>query len=187
MKVTQTRLPGVILLEPALHTDPRGFFVESFHEDRYSDAGIPARFVQDNHSHSSRGVLRGLHFQHQRPQGKLVWVVSGKVYDAVVDVRHGSPTFGCWEGVILDSNHYHQLYIPPGFAHGFCVLSEAADFVYKCTQYYDADDDAGIAWDDPDIGIEWPIATPSLSDKDRRHPRLHELDPVQLPNYVTDL
>lgn len=186
MKITHTRLPGVILLQPNRHTDPRGFFVESFHVDRYADAGIPTSFVQDNHSHSSRGVLRGLHFQRQRPQGKLLWVLSGEVYDAVVDVRRGSPTFGRWEGVTLDSKHYQQLYVPPGFAHGFCVLSESVDFVYKCTQYYDAHDEAGIAWNDPDIGIEWPISTPSLSDKDRRHPCLHEIEPAQLPSYATD-
>ncbi len=187
MKITSTRLPGVVLIEPDVHSDPRGFFVESFHTARYREAGITEPFVQDNHSQSSRGVLRGLHFQRQHPQGKLVWVVRGEVYDVVVDIRRGSPTFGQWEGVVLDDKRYRQLYTPPGFAHGFCVLSERVDFTYKCTDYYHPQDEHGIAWDDPDIGIDWPISEPLLSEKDCRHPRLRELNPEDLPRYEGNL
>ena len=185
MKVTATRLPGVVLIEPDVYKDPRGFFVESFHAARYAEAGIKESFVQDNRSQSSRAVLRGLHFQRRYPQGKLIWVLRGEVYDVAVDIRRGSPTFGRWEGIVLDDKSYRQLYVPPGFAHGFCVLSETADFTYKCTDYYHPEDERGIAWNDKDISIDWPIADPMLSEKDRRHPALHEINPEDLPDYET--
>lgn len=181
MKVSETELPGVLLLEPKVFADPRGFFMETYHEARYREAGVPGPFVQDNHSRSRRGVLRGLHYQLLKPQGKLVGVARGRVFDVVVDIRRGSPTFGRWMGRILD--HHLQLYIPPGFAHGFCVLSEEADFVYKCTDYYHPRSEHGIAWNDPAIGIEWPLQEVVVSDKDARYPRLAEQNPERLPVY----
>lgn len=183
MKVTPTSLPGVLLIEPDIYRDGRGFFIERFNERRYHEAGIEATFVQDNHSHSRHGVLRGLHFQRRHPQGKLVWVIQGRVYDVAVDVRHGSPTFARWEGVILDDTDCRQLYVPPGFAHGFCVLSDSAEFVYKCTTYYDPQDEGGVTWSDPMIGITWPITDPTLSDRDRAYPPLAELGAADLPKY----
>ncbi|MDQ7010479.1 MAG: dTDP-4-dehydrorhamnose 3,5-epimerase, partial [Mariprofundaceae bacterium] len=153
MKVVETALPGVLVVEPDVHGDARGFFLETFHEARYAQHGIPGNdlhFVQDNHSRSRRGVLRGLHFQTKHPQGKLVSVAAGTVFDVTVDVRTGSPTFGRWMGVELSDENHRQLWIPPGFAHGFCVLSETADFQYKCTDFYDPKDEAGIVWNDPD-------------------------------------
>ena len=184
MKVIKTELAGVLILEPKVFGDSRGFFMETYQEARYREASIPERFIQDNHSRSRRGVLRGLHYQWpQHPQGKLVWVVRGQVFDVAVDVRRGSPTFGRWTSVLLDDNNHRQMYIPPGFAHGFCVLSEAADLVYKCTDSYDPSSEQGIAWDDPDIGIEWPGLEVILSDKDRRNPRLAEQVPEKLPVY----
>ncbi len=187
MKVTSTRLSGLLLIEPDVFTDLRGFLFESFHDKRYREAGVDATFVQDNESRSHRWVLRGLHFQHDYPQGKLVWVLRGEVYDVAVDIRHGSPTFGQWEGVVLDDKRHCQIYIPVGFAHGFCVLSEEADLAYKFTDYYHPEDQRGIAWDDPDIGIDWPRSEPHLSEKDRHHPRLSEIDPEDLPSYETGI
>ena len=182
MKVIETELPGVLIIEPVVHGDTRGFFLESFHARRYAESGLPASFVQDNHSRSARGVLRGLHYQLRYPQGKLVRVVSGEVFDVAVDIRRGSPTFGRWVGATVSADNHRQLYVPPGFAHGFCVLSEYADFLYKCTDYYAPDDEHGVRWDDPDIGIAWPDLEFKLSDKDRNSARLRELD-AELPVY----
>ena len=183
MTVHETALPGVLLIEPTVYGDERGFFLERFHTERYRErAGITLPFVQDNHSRSRRGTLRGLHFQVRHPQGKLVECVHGSVYDVVVDVRAGSPTFGRWHGVELSDVNHWQLWVPPGFAHGFCVLSEEADFLYKCTDVYRPDDEGGMRWDDPDLGIAWPIDEPLLSAKDRRLPRLCELRPEALPH-----
>jgi dTDP-4-dehydrorhamnose 3,5-epimerase len=177
----------LLLIEPDVFTDLRGFLLESFHDKRYREAGIDATFVQDNESRSRRWALRGLHFQHDYPQGKLVRVLRGEVYDVAVDIRHGSPTFGQWEGVVLDDKRHCQIYIPVGFAHGFCVLSEEADLAYKCTDYYHPEDQRGIAWDDPDIGIDWPLSEPHLSEKDHHYPRLSEIDPEDLPPYETGI
>lgn len=166
MKFTETKITGVILIEPRVFRDDRGYFLESFQRERYAEAGIALEFVQDNHSYSSRGTLRGLHAQNRKPQGKLVRVVEGEVFDVAVDVRPESDTFGQWVGVTLSADNFHQLYIPPGLAHGFCVLSDVAQFEYKCTDYYDPDGEVSIRWDDPDIAIDWPIKAPVLSAKD---------------------
>jgi len=185
VKVVATELPGVLLIEPQVYGDARGFFMETHHQARYSSAGIaPEGFVQDNLSFSRRGVLRGLHFQQPRPQGKLVQALEGEVLDVAVDIRVGSPTFGSWIAETLSAENKRQLYIPPGFAHGFVVLSETALFAYKCTTLYDPRADAVIAWNDPQIGIDWPIAAPELSDKDRAAPTLAEIDPARLPIYA---
>ena len=181
MKFNATDLPGVILVEPAIHGDARGFFVETYHEQRYITGGIAERFVQDNHSRSKRGTLRGLHAQLEKPQGKLVRVVEGEIFDVAVDVRRGSPTFGRWVGETLSAENFRQLYVPPGFVHGFCVLSESAQVVYKVTAFYDRDDEYGVVWNDPDVGIDWPIEDPMLSDKDRAAPRLRDVE--KLPEY----
>lgn len=177
MKVIETELPGVLIIEPTVHGDARGFFQECFHVQRYAEFGIAGPFVQDNHSRSSAGILRGLHFQLRHPQGKLVRVTQGTVFDVSVDIRKGSPTFGRWVGVTLSEDNFRQLYIPPGFAHGFCTLSDRVDFIYKCTDYYFPDDEYGIRWNDPDIGIQWPDVGKDfrLSDKDRQNPRLCEM------------
>jgi dTDP-4-dehydrorhamnose 3,5-epimerase len=176
VKVTATNLPGVMLIEPAVHGDERGFFVETFQAQRYlSEAGIELSFVQDNHSRSRRGVLRGLHLQTSRPQGKLVRVARGEVFDVAADIDPKSPTFGRWAGAVLSDRNHHQLWIPPGYAHGFLVLSDVADFEYKCTDYYDANSEAGVIWNDPDLAIDWPNREPTLSAKDARLPRLAEL------------
>lgn len=184
MKVQRTALPGVLLFEPETHRDERGFLLETFRESWLREAGLQADFVQENQSRSQRGVLRGLHYQRVNPQGKLVRTAHGLVFDVVVDLRRGSPDFGRWIGVELDDVSHRQLWIPPGFAHGFCVLSEEADVVYKCTQYYHAASNAGIAWDDPDIGVQWPQAGPwLLSAKDRKLPYLADVPADELPVY----
>ena len=175
MKFTETNLPGVIVIEPDVHRDARGFFLETYHEERYREGGIPLRFVQDNHSHSVRGTLRGLHTQVRRPQGKLVRAVDGEMFDVAVDVRRGSPHFGRWTGVRLSGENFKQIYIPPGFAHGFCVLSEEVNVEYKCTDFYVREDEISVAWNDPAIGIAWPLSDPRVSDKDRTAPRLADL------------
>ncbi|MCK5715862.1 MAG: dTDP-4-dehydrorhamnose 3,5-epimerase [Thiomargarita sp.] len=175
MNVTTTILPGVLLITPKVFGDSRGFFLETFNAERYLKIGIQDTFVQDNHSHSAKGVLRGLHFQKNYPQGKLVCVTSGSVFDVAVDVRKGSATFGKWVGVTLTAESHQQFYVPSGFAHGFCVLSDTADFHYKCTDYYHPEDEGSVRWDDPDIGIQWPISTPILSPKDAKAPYLKEL------------
>jgi dTDP-4-dehydrorhamnose 3,5-epimerase len=186
MRVTPTELTGVILIEPQVFGDPRGYFLETFNQDRYRQAGLPGEFVQDNVSFSSRGVLRGLHFQHPKGQGKLVTVLQGEAYDVAIDVRKGSPQFGKWIGVVLSGENKRQLYIPAGFAHGFCVTGESAMFAYKCTEFYAPESERGIAWNDPDIGIRWPIETPTLSTKDARYPRLRDVSRAELPVYAAE-
>ena len=176
MKISHSKLKGCVIIEPRVFGDDRGFFLETFQAVRYKrEAGIDLPFVQDNHSRSARGVLRGLHFQKTKPQGKLVRVVSGEVYDVAVDIRKGSATFGEWEGVILSEDNKKQFWVPPGFAHGFVVLSDTADFEYKCTDYYDPSDEGSILWSDPDLDIPWPIANPVLSTKDESAKRLVDL------------
>jgi dTDP-4-dehydrorhamnose 3,5-epimerase len=176
VKRLPTRLHGLVLLAPAVHGDARGFFVETYRADAWAAAGVPTDFVQDNHSRSRRGTLRGIHFQTRPGQGKLVRVARGRVLDVVVDLRRGSPTFGEWESVELDDERGLQLYIPVGFGHGFCVLSETADFVYKCTAYYDAATEKGIRFDDPDVGVEWPRDVELLfSQRDRDAPLLADV------------
>jgi dTDP-4-dehydrorhamnose 3,5-epimerase len=171
-----TDLAEVILVEPDVHRDSRGFFLETYHAGRYRDGGITLPFVQDNHSRSARGTLRGLHLQCQRhPQGKLVRVLAGEIFDVAVDVRRGSPTFGRWVGASLSGDNFRQLYVPPGFAHGFCVTGEMADVEYKCTDLYDRDDELTIAWNDPSIGIDWPVKQPTLSARDASAPRLADV------------
>jgi dTDP-4-dehydrorhamnose 3,5-epimerase len=181
MKVETTALEGVIIIEPRIFKDQRGYFMETYHADRYRQTGFPRRFVQDNLSFSTRGTLRGLHFQRQHPQEKLVQAVSGEVFDVAVDVRPGSPTFGRWTGILLSEQNKRQVFIPAGFAHGFCVLSPTARFLYKCTDFYDPEDEGGIIWSDPTIGIAWPVKEPIISEKDRQFPRLSELSSEQLP------
>ena len=176
MNVIKTKLQDCVIIEPKVFGDERGFFLETYQAERYADlAGITSSFVQDNHSRSSRGVLRGLHFQKTKPQGKLVRVAKGEVYDVAADIRQGSPTFGQWEGVILSEENKTQLWIPPGFAHGFVVLSDTADFEYKCTDYYDPSDEGSILWNDPELNILWPIDNPILSEKDANAERLAAL------------
>ena len=184
MKVTETELPGVLLIELDVFGDARGSFLEIFRQERYAALGLPSVFAQDNLSRSVRGVLRGLHFQEPRPQGKLVQVLSGVVFDVVVDIRRGSPTFRRWTGIELDGRKAQQLWVPPGFAHGFCVLSETADFLYKCTDAYVAAADRCIRWDDPELGIKWPSmgTAPILSAKDLAAPTLAEAP--MLPTYI---
>jgi len=173
MNVIKTKLKDCVIIEPKVFGDERGFFLETFQADRYADlADISLPFVQDNHSRSSKGVLRGLHFQKTKPQGKLVRVVRGEVYDVAVDIRQGSPTYGQWEAVILSEENKTQFWVPPGFAHGFFVLSETADFEYKCTDYYDPSDEGSLLWNDPDLNIPWPIDNPKLSEKDANAPLL---------------
>ena len=174
MRVSPSSLPEVLLIEPDVFADERGFFMETFHSAKYAEQGLPAVFLQDNHSRSVRGVLRGLHYQLQQPQGKLVRVVRGEVFDVAVDIRRGSPGFGKWVGAVLSGENRRQMYIPPGFAHGFCTLSEAADVLYKCTELYAPGDEYGIAWDDPDVAIDWPQLDYRLSDKDTANPTLSE-------------
>ncbi|SEU19027.1 dTDP-4-dehydrorhamnose 3,5-epimerase [Stigmatella erecta] len=182
MKVTETAIPGVLLIEPKVFGDARGFFLETFHAQRYADAGIPGPFVQDNYSRSVKGTLRGLHFQEPQPQGKLVQVVAGAVFDVAVDIRRGSPTFGKWVGVELSAENRRQLWVPPGFAHGFCVTSESADFQYKCTALYAPQNERSLLWNDPDLGITWPLdGEPKLSAKDAAAVRLK--DAPLLPTY----
>ena len=175
MKVTKTKLDGVLVITPQTFEDKRGFFLESFNKDKYKKAGIKFDFVQDNHSSSSKGVLRGLHFQKNKPQGKLVRVVKGEVFDVAVDLRQDSLTFGQWESIILTEKNKLQFWIPPGFAHGFVVLSDNADFEYKCTDYYDPSDEGSLLWNDPDLNIPWPINNPKLSEKDLNAPLLANL------------
>lgn len=183
MRIQETTLKGVLLIKPDVFEDRRGFFLETYHQRKYAAAGIVGPFVQDNWSFSVRGTLRGLHYQRVHGQGKLVYVVSGGVFDVAVDIRHGSPTFGQWYGTELSAANKHQLYIPPGFAHGFCVVSETASFVYKCTDFYRPGDEGGVLWNDPQIGIRWPIDEPLLSAKDQAYKPLAELPAGLLPTY----
>ena len=182
-KFSQTELPGVMIVEPEVFEDERGFFLETFHGRKYADAGVNPSFVQDNHSHSKNGVLRGLHYQVRHPQAKLIYATSGEIFDVTVDIRRGSPTFGKWTSTILSAGNKRQIFIPEGFAHGFCVLSESADVTYKCTDFYYPDDDRGILWSDPTIGIKWPIAEPVLSAKDSSYPQLSGISEDELPLY----
>lgn len=182
VNIVATELPDVLVIEPRVFRDDRGFFVESFHDERFREAGLPIRFRQDSHSRSKRRVLRGLHYQLEHPQGKLITCVHGSVFDVAVDIRVGSPTFGRWTGATLSADEPRYIWIPPGFAHGFCALSDVADVTYKCTEIYYAEDDRGVLWNDPSIGIQWPISDVLLSPKDRRHA---PLDPTRgdLPTY----
>jgi len=178
-------LPGLRQIEPTVHTDERGFFLEGYQRDRYREAGVDVEFVQDNHSGSQEGTLRGLHFQHPHSQGKLVWATAGDVFDVVVDVRVGSPGFGRWYGTTLAADTHRQLYIPPGFAHGFMVVSEWAEFTYKCTDFYHPECDNTLLWNDPEVGVEWPACEPVLSDKDRNGRTLQQLlEEGALPEYA---
>jgi len=187
LKCESTAIPEVLLITPRVYGDPRGFFLETFHQAKYREAGISRAFVQDNYSHSCRDTLRGLHFQLRHPQAKLVSVIWGRIFDVAVDIRAGSPTFGRWVGQELSDENRCQLCIPEGFAHGFCVLSEKADVMYKCTDFYDPQDDRGVLWSDPAIGIRWPVAAPLLSEKDRRHLPLAQIPRDQLPVYRRDV
>jgi len=183
MKFIGTSLSGCFVIEPQVFGDSRGFFYESYNEAKYREAGIDRKFVQSNVSRSARGVLRGLHYQWPHPQGKLVSVLEGEVYDVAVDIRRGSPTFGQWAGVMLTAENHRHFWIPEGFAHGFCVVSEFATFSYQCTDLYDAKADGSIRWDDAAIGIDWPISSPLLSDKDAKAPLLAEVPADRLPEY----
>lgn len=184
MKFVPTRLPGCVVIEPAVFGDARGFFYESYNAVKFRDAGLELRLVQSNISRSARGVLRGLHYQWPNPQGKLVSVIEGEVYDVAVDIRRGSPTFGRCEGVVLSADNKRHFWVPEGFAHGFVVLSEFATFAYQCTALYDAKADAGIRWNDADIAADWPVSAPQLSDKDACAPFLAEVPLERLPVYV---
>jgi dTDP-4-dehydrorhamnose 3,5-epimerase len=175
LKAKRTELEGVLLIEPVIHVDPRGRFYESYEKQKYSALGIHEDFVQDNQSLSQKHVLRGLHYRVEPEQAKLVRVVRGEVFDVVVDIRKNSPTFGRWQGFILSESNFLQLYVPVGFAHGFCVLSDEAEFLYKVSEYYSAEKEKGLLWNDPDIGIDWPISDPILSEKDKINPCLKSL------------
>lgn len=183
MKVESTSLPGVLIFEPDVFGDSRGFNLETWRESRYRAAGIDVGFRQDNLSRSQGGVLRGLHLQHPSAQAKLVWVLEGEVFDVAVDVRVGSPSFGGWVGATLSSQNNRQLFVPEGFAHGFCVTSESVLFAYKCSREYAPDEELSVLWNDPEIGVDWPIGDPLLSQRDRAAPRLSEIDPDRLPRY----
>jgi dTDP-4-dehydrorhamnose 3,5-epimerase len=183
VKVEPSTLPGVLLIEPKVYGDDRGFFLETWHRERYVAAGIALPFVQDNLSRSARGVLRGLHLQNPHPQGKLVAVLEGTVFDVAVDVRVGSPHFGEWVGYELSADNHRQLWVPPGFAHGFCVTSDHAKVAYKCTDFYHREGEMSVAWNDPALGIDWPVREPVLSTKDAAAPTLAEIDRERLPAY----
>jgi dTDP-4-dehydrorhamnose 3,5-epimerase len=182
MDVKQTALPGLLLIEPRCFNDKRGFFLESFQAERYRDSGISDAFVQDNHSRSRHGVLRGLHFQVRHPQAQIVTVIRGRIFDVAVDLRPGSATFSRWYGIEMSDAGPRQLYMAPGFAHGFCVLSEFADLHYKVSRLYDHGDEGGLIWNDADVGIRWPIDNPIVSPRDRAHRSLRQLDRAHLPH-----
>jgi dTDP-4-dehydrorhamnose 3,5-epimerase len=182
VQILTTEIPGVLIIEPDVFGDSRGFFMETWHAKKYAERGLDVSFVQDNHSRSSAGVLRGLHYQLEQPQGKLVRVASGAAFDVAVDIRKGSPTFGQWVGVELSSDNHRQLYVPPGFAHGFCICSEHADFIYKCTDFYAPQYEHGILWNDPDIGIDWPGGDFLISEKDANNSLLKAMED-RLPVY----
>lgn len=179
----ETALPGVFLFQPELRRDVRGFFIEVYHRAKFVELGMTDQFVQDNHSCSRKGVLRGLHYQLKHPQAKLCWVISGQVLDVAVDIRVGSPTFGKWVKAMLCADKHNQIYIPAGFAHGFVVLSDSAEFFYKCTDFYDPDDNRGISWNDPDLNIAWDVQMPSVSPRDELNPYLRKIPPELLPRY----
>ena len=182
-ELLSTQLPDVLLLKPRVFRDSRGFFAETYRADQFEEIGIPVRFVQDNHSQSVKGTLRGLHYQLRRPQSKLCRVVRGSVLDVAVDIRLGSPTFGRMASAVLSAENMHQIYIPAGFAHGFIVLSDDAEFLYKCSDYYDPSGEYGVIWSDPDLGIQWDIGEPTLSPKDSQYPRLKDIPQDRLPIY----
>ena len=177
MQVQTTTIPGLLVIQPQVFGDPRGFFLETFQQQRYREAGITADFVQDNYSRSSQGILRGLHYQIQHPQGKLVQVLHGKVFDVVVDLRKPSPAFGRWFSIELSEETCRQVFVPPGCAHGFCVLSDEADYMYQVTEYWDGSDATGVAWNDPDLAVPWPISDPIVSERDQHNPTMRELFP----------
>ncbi len=183
MKITKLEIPGLVLIEPRVFGDPRGHFLETYHARRYAEeAGIIRPFVQDNHSHSNvRGVLRGLHSQLKKPQGKLIYVVRGEIWDVAVDIRRGSPTFGKFFGCTLSSENHHQLYVPEGCLHGFVVVSDIVDVIYKCTDLYDPKDEVGVIWNDPTFKLPWPVGTPLLSAKDEKLPRFADLPEERIP------
>jgi dTDP-4-dehydrorhamnose 3,5-epimerase len=183
LKFIEKSIPDVILIEPMAFEDDRGFFMETFHVEKYTEIGISRPFLQDNHSHSRLGTLRGFHYQLKNPQGKLVYVVRGEIYDVAVDIRRGSPSFGRWTGELLSGKNKRQMYIPEGFAHGFCVLSKTADVIYKCTDLYAPGDEYGVFWADDTFGINWPIENPILSSKDLKNPMLADIDDMYLPPY----
>jgi dTDP-4-dehydrorhamnose 3,5-epimerase len=183
MNVYRTSLEGVLLIEPRVFGDNRGYFLETYHQKKYQGAGIKQPFVQDNHSHSVRGTLRGLHYQLRHPQGKLIGVVCGAIFDVAVDIRKGSPTFGKWLGIHLSAEEHRQIFIPEGFAHGFCVLSEQADVTYKCTDLYTPGDEYGIHWNDPELAIGWPVQNPILSEKDAGYSSLSQQPEEYLPRW----
>jgi dTDP-4-dehydrorhamnose 3,5-epimerase len=186
MKRIETELPGVFEIQPDIHRDGRGFFLESYHQAKFADLGIHDQFVQDNHSRSAQGTLRGLHYQLRRPQAKLCRVTEGEALDIVVDIRRGSPSFGKWVGVVLSAEKQNQIYVPKGFAHGFLARSGSVQFLYKCSDYYQPDDEYGVLWNDPGLGIAWGEAEPLLSEKDRRLKLLAEIPASLLPGYQTE-
>jgi dTDP-4-dehydrorhamnose 3,5-epimerase len=175
MKFLPLAIPEVVLVEPDVFRDDRGFFLETYHKTKYGGAGLPEEFVQDNHSFSIRGTLRGMHTQVRRPQGKLIRALAGEIFYVAVDLRPGSPTFGRWVGEVLSGENFRQLWVPPGFAHGFCVMSESAHVLYKCTTFYDKEDEIALLWNDPQIGIVWPTEAPLLSTRDQAAPKLAEI------------
>ncbi len=183
LKLINTSIPDVLLIEPKVYDDSRGFFLETFHQKKYTELGINKTFVQDNYSHSKQRILRGLHYQLHHPQGKLIFVLRGEIFDVAVDIRRGSSTFGKWFGANLSAINKRQIYVPDGFAHGFCVLSESADVMYKCTDFYDAEDEHGIFWSDETLAIDWPVKTPVLSEKDSKFQRFTEIPEKDLPIY----
>lgn len=183
LKITELSLPGVLLIAPDWFSDPRGFFMETYHQEKYREAGICATFRQDNHSRSVGPVIRGLHYQLDHPQGKLVFAATGEIFDVAVDIRRGSPFFGKWVGTVLSAQNHLQLYIPEGFAHGFAVLSDTADVIYKCTEVYTPGDDRGILWNDPTIGVDWPVKAPLLSRKDMENVKLGDVPENLLPRF----
>lgn len=181
MRFIDTGIPGLVVIEPVMHRDERGFFLEVYRADKFEELGIPIRFVQDNHSKSAQGTLRGLHFQNPHGQGKLVRAACGEVFDVAVDIRLGSPTFGRYHGIYLSDKNCRMMFIPDGFAHGFCVTSPVADFIYKCTDFYAPECERGIRWDDPELHIAWPLSNPSLSEKDAAYPNLKSIPEFYLP------
>ena len=183
MEIIDTKIKDVKLIKPKIYGDSRGFFLETYHKDQYKKAGISNHFVQDNHSRSKKNILRGLHYQLDKMQGKLVRVSNGRVYDVAVDMREGSPTFKEYVSFILSDKNQYQLYIPPGFAHGFCVISDEADFEYKCTEFYNPNSEVGIMWNDPDIDIDWPISDPIVSDKDNKNFLISKIPNKLIPKY----
>ncbi|MFZ0483254.1 MAG: dTDP-4-dehydrorhamnose 3,5-epimerase [Desulfobacterales bacterium] len=183
MKIITTSIEGILIIEPKTFKDNRGFFMETYNQKRYNTSGINATFVQDNLSYSLKNTLRGLHFQIKHPQAKLIQVISGEIFDVAVDLRSGSATFGKWTGIHLSDENKRQMYIPKGFAHGFCVLSEFALFHYKCSDFYVPEDEGGLIWSDPDIGIEWPVENPIISEKDNQFQKLFDLTAEKLPSF----